>query len=254
MNNMLIKNIKKGERLNYTKIYNVYLKYVTLFILKIKSILKMEKNQLLTKMKAEGIVAVVRAENKEQGEKVIEAIVKGGIKFIEITMTVPGAVDIIKDLANKYKDNPEIVIGAGTVLDPETARMVILAGAEFVVSPSLNPETVKLCNRYRIPMMPGIMTVKEAIEALELGVDLWGVRTGNTFGPSIISSLRGPLPQAQFMPTGGVSVDNVDKWLKAGAVAVGTGSNLTAGAKTGDYDAVTKMAEEFVAAVKAARA
>ena len=213
----------------------------------------MEKNKLLTKMKEEGIVAGVRAENKEQGEKVIEAIVKGGIKFIEITMTVPGAVDIIKELASKYKNDSEIIIGAGTVLDPETARMVILAGAEFVVSPSLNPETVKLCNRYRIPMMPGIMTVKEAVEALELGVDILKVFPGNAFGPSIISSLRGPLPQAQFMPTGGVSVENVDKWLKAGAVAVGTGSNLTAGAKTGDYDAVTKMAEDFVAAVKAAR-
>ncbi len=213
----------------------------------------MDKNLLISKMKEEGIVAVVRAEDKEKGEKVIDAIVKGGIKFIEITMTVPGAVDIIKELSLKYKNNSEIIIGAGTVLDPETARMVILAGAEFVVSPSLNPDTVRLCNRYRIPVIPGIMTVKEAVEAIELGVDVLKVFPGNAFGPSIISSLRGPLPQAQFMPTGGVSVDNVDKWFSAGAVAVGTGSNLTAGAKTGDYDAVTKMAEEFVAAVKAAR-
>ena len=213
----------------------------------------MEKTKLLSKMKEEGIVAVVRAENKEKGEKVIDAIVKGGINFIEITMTVPGAVDIIKDLSNKYKDNPDIVIGAGTVLDPETARMVILAGAEFVVSPSLNADTVRLCNRYRIPVMPGIMTVKEAVEALELGVDVLKVFPGNAFGPSIISAFKGPLPQAEFMPTGGVSVDNVDKWFKAGVVAVGTGSNLTAGAKTGDYDLVTKTAKEFVAAVKKAR-
>lgn len=213
----------------------------------------MEKTELLSKMKQEGIVAVVRAENKEKGEKVIDAIVKGGINFIEITMTVPGAVDIIKELSEKYKNDEKIVIGAGTVLDPETARMVILAGAKFVVSPSLNPETVKLCNRYRIPVMPGIMTVKEAVEALELGVDILKVFPGNAFGPSIISAFKGPLPQAQFMPTGGVAVDNVDKWFKAGVVAVGTGSNLTAGAKTGDYDAVTKMAEEFVAAVKKAR-
>lgn len=213
----------------------------------------MEKIELLSKMKQEGIVAVVRAENKEKGEKVIDAIVKGGINFIEITMTVPGAVDIIKELSEKYKNDEKIVIGAGTVLDPETARMVILAGAKFVVSPSLNPEAVKLCNRYRIPVMPGIMTVKEAVEALELGVDILKVFPGNAFGPSIISAFKGPLPQAQFMPTGGVAVDNVDKWFKAGVVAVGTGSNLTAGAKTGDYDAVTKMAEEFVAAVKKAR-
>lgn len=213
----------------------------------------MEKTELLSRMKKEGIVAVVRAENKEKGEKVIDAIVKGGINFIEITMTVPGAVDIIKELSEKYKDDEKIVIGAGTVLDPETARMVILAGAQFVVSPSLNVDTVKLCNRYRIPVMPGIMTVKEAIEALELGVDILKVFPGNAFGPSIISSFRGPLPQAQFMPTGGVAVDNVEKWFKAGVVAVGTGSNLTAGAKTGDYEAVTKMAEEFVTAVKKAR-
>ncbi|MBR4111320.1 MAG: bifunctional 4-hydroxy-2-oxoglutarate aldolase/2-dehydro-3-deoxy-phosphogluconate aldolase [Clostridia bacterium] len=213
----------------------------------------MEKTELLSRMKQEGLVAVVRAENKEKGEKVIDAIVKGGINFIEITMTVPGAVDIIKELSEKYKDDKNIVIGAGTVLDTETARMVILAGAQFVVSPSLNPDTVKLCNRYRVPVMPGIMTVKEAVEALELGVDILKVFPGNAFGPSIISSFKGPLPQAQFMPTGGVSVDNVDKWFKAGVVAVGTGSNLTAGAKTGDYDAVTKMAEEFVSAVKKAR-
>lgn len=213
----------------------------------------MEKTELLSRMKAEGIVAVVRAENKEKGEKVIDAIVKGGINFIEITMTVPGAVDIIKELSQKYKDDKNIVIGAGTVLDPETARMVILAGAQFVVSPSLNVETVKLCNRYRVPVMPGIMTVKEAVEALELGVDILKVFPGNAFGPSIISSFKGPLPQAQFMPTGGVAVDNVDKWFKAGVVAVGTGSNLTAGAKTGDYDAVTRTAQEFVEAVKKAR-
>ena len=125
----------------------------------------MNKEQVIMNMKEEGIVAVVRAENQEQGEKIIDAIVAGGINYIEVTMTVPGAVDIIKALAAKYKGS-SVVIGAGTVLDPETARSVILAGAEFAVSPSLNPETVKLCNRYRIPVMPGVMTVKEAVEAL----------------------------------------------------------------------------------------
>ena len=212
----------------------------------------MNKEQVLMKLKEEGIVAVVRAESKEQGEKVIDAIVEGGINFIEITMTVPGAADIIKDLAAKYKGT-DVIIGAGTVLDPETARTVILAGAQYVVSPQLNPETVRLCNRYRIPVMPGIMTVKEAVEALELGCDVLKVFPGNAFGPSIISAFRGPLPQGQFMPTGGVAIDNVDKWMKAGAIAVGTGSNLTAGAKTGDYAAVTNTAKEFVAAVRKAQ-
>ena len=173
----------------------------------------MEKLEVLQKLKREGIVAVVRAESKEKGEKLIDAIIKGGINFIEITMTVPGAVDIIKELTEKYKDSPEIIIGAGTVLDSETARMVILAGAKYVVSPSLNEEMIRLCNRYRIPVMPGVMTVTEAVNALELGVDIIKVFPANLYGPSVISSLKGPLPQAQFMPTGGVDIDNVDKKL-----------------------------------------
>lgn len=213
----------------------------------------MKKEQVITKMKEECLVAVVRAESKEQGEKVIDAIIAGGINFIEITMTVPGAVDIIKAMCDKYKSNENVVIGAGTVLDPETARAVILAGAQYVVSPGLNPETVKLCNRYRVPMLPGVMTPTEAITALELGCDIIKVFPGNIVGPAAISSFRGPLPQGEFMPSGGVDVDNVDKWLKAGACAVGTGSNLTAGAKKGDYAAVTAKAQEFVAAVAAAR-
>ncbi|RZT02203.1 bifunctional 2-keto-4-hydroxyglutarate aldolase/2-keto-3-deoxy-6-phosphogluconate aldolase [Cuneatibacter caecimuris] len=213
----------------------------------------MKKEQVITKMKEDCLVAVVRAESKEQGEKVIDAIIAGGINFIEITMTVPGAVDIIKAMCDKYRSNPDVVIGAGTVLDPETARAVILAGAQYVVSPGLNPETVKLCNRYRVPMLPGVMTPTEAITALELGCDIIKVFPGNIVGPAAISSFRGPLPQGEFMPSGGVDVDNVDKWLKAGACAVGTGSNLTAGAKKGDYAAVTAKAQEFVAAVAAAR-
>lgn len=214
----------------------------------------MKKEQVILKMKEECLVAVVRAESKEQGEKVIDAIIEGGINFIEITMTVPGAVDIIAAMVEKYKSNPNVVIGAGTVLDPETARAVILAGAAYVVSPGLNPDTIKLCNRYRVPMLPGVMTPTEAITALELGCDVIKIFPGNIVGPAAISSFRGPLPQAEFMPSGGVDVDNVDKWLKAGACAVGTGSNLTAGAKTGDWAAITAKAKEFVAAVAAARA
>lgn len=205
-------------------------------------------------MKDECLVAVVRAESKEQGEKVIDAIIAGGINFIEITMTVPGAVDIIKAMCDKYRDNKNVVIGAGTVLDPETARAVILAGAQYVVSPGLNPETVKLCNRYRVPMLPGVMTPTEAVTAMEAGCDIIKIFPGNIVGPAAISSFKGPLPQGEFMPSGGVDVDNVDKWIKAGAYAVGTGSSLTKGAKTGDFEAVTAKAQEFVKAVAAARA
>lgn len=215
----------------------------------------MRKEQVLTRMKEDCLVAVVRAKNKEQGEKVIDAIVAGGINFIEITMTMDegNPVEFIQFMADKYRNNDRVVIGAGTVLDPETARAVILAGANYVVSPGLNVETIKLCNRYRVPMLPGVMSPTEAITALEAGCDIIKVFPGNVVGPGAISSFKGPLPQGDFMPSGGVDVDNVDKWIKAGACAVGTGSSLTKGAKTGDFAAVTAKAREFVEAVAAAR-
>lgn len=215
----------------------------------------MRKEQVLTRMKEDCLVAVVRAKNKEQGEMVIDAIVAGGINFIEITMTMDegNPVEFIQFMADKYRNNDKVVIGAGTVLDPETARAVILAGANYVVSPGLNVETIKLCNRYRVPMLPGVMSPTEAITALEAGCDIIKVFPGNVVGPGAISSFKGPLPQGDFMPSGGVDVDNVDKWIKAGACAVGTGSSLTKGAKTGDFAAVTAKAREFVEAVAAAR-
>ena len=207
----------------------------------------MKKEQVLARMKEDCLVAVVRAKNLEQGEKVVDAIIEGGINFIEITMTMDegNPVEFVAAMAKKYKDNDKVVIGAGTVLDPETARQVILAGANYVVSPGLNVDTIRMCNRYRVPMLPGVMTPTEAITALEAGCDV--------MGPAAISSFKGPLPQGEFMPSGGVDVDNVDKWIKAGAYAVGTGSSLTKGAKTGDFAAVTAKAKEFVEAVAAAR-
>ena len=215
----------------------------------------MRKEQVITRMKEDCLVAVVRAKNKEQGEKVIDAVIAGGINFIEITMTMDegNPVEFIQFMSEKYRNNERIVIGAGTVLDPETARAVILAGANYVVSPGLNVDTIKLCNRYRVPMLPGVMSPTEAITALEAGCDIIKVFPGNVVGPGAISSFKGPLPQGDFMPSGGVDVDNVDKWLKAGACAVGTGSSLTKGAKTGDFAVVTAKAREFVEAVAAAR-
>ena len=209
----------------------------------------MKKEQVLARMKEDCLVAVVRAKDMEQGEKVVDAIIEGGINFIEITMTMDegNPVDFIAAMAKKYKKNDKVVIGAGTVLDPETARAVILAGANYVVSPGLNVDTIKLCNRYRVPMLPGVMTPTEAITALEAGCDIIKIFPGNIVGPAAISSFKGP-------PSGGVDVDNVDKWIKAGAYAVGTGSSLTKGAKTGDFAAVTAKAKEFVEAVAAARA
>ncbi|MEY8354803.1 bifunctional 2-keto-4-hydroxyglutarate aldolase/2-keto-3-deoxy-6-phosphogluconate aldolase [Lachnospiraceae bacterium 54-53] len=215
----------------------------------------MKKEQVLTRMKEDCLVAVVRAKDLEQGEKVVDAIIAGGINFIEITMTMDegNPIEFIAKMSEKYSKNANVVIGAGTVLDPETARAAILAGANYVVSPGLNPETIKLCNRYRVPMLPGVMTPTEAITALEWGCDVIKIFPGNIMGPAAISSFKGPLPQGEFMPSGGVDVDNVDKWIKAGAYAVGTGSSLTKGAKTGDFAAVTAKAKEFVEAVAAAR-
>ena len=215
----------------------------------------MRKEQVLSRMREECLIAVIRAKNSEQGEKIVEAVIAGGIHFIEITMTMEegNPVQFISAMAAKYRKDDRIVIGAGTVLAPETARAVILAGANYVVSPGLNLDTIKLCNRYRVPMLPGVMTPTEAITALEAGCDVIKLFPGNILGPAAISSFKGPLPQGEFMPSGGVDVDNVDKWIKAGAYAVGTGSSLTKGAKTGDFAAVTAKAKEFAEAVKAAR-
>ncbi|MFL6257185.1 MAG: bifunctional 2-keto-4-hydroxyglutarate aldolase/2-keto-3-deoxy-6-phosphogluconate aldolase, partial [Pyrinomonadaceae bacterium] len=142
----------------------------------------------------------------------------------------------------------------GTVLDPETARIAILSGAAYIVSPSLNPETVRLCNRYQVPVMPGAMSIRDVLEAMELGADVVKLFPGEAFGPSIIKAIRGPLPQAPLMPTGGVDLSNVAEWIGAGAVAVGAGGSLTGGAKTGDFDSITKTARAFIEKIREARA
>lgn len=213
----------------------------------------MDKETIISKITECGLVAVVRAESSEQGLKIAEACAKAGVAGIEITFTVPGAADVIKDCVKKFKSG-EIIIGAGTVMDPETARVAILSGAQYVVSPYLNCEMVKLCNRYRVPVMPGAMTIKEIVESMEAGADIVKIFPGELFGPGIIKAVRGPIPYAKMMPTGGVSLDNVEEWIKAGAVAVGVGGKLTEGAKTGNYELITKTAEQFIAKIKEARA
>ncbi|WP_240985952.1 bifunctional 2-keto-4-hydroxyglutarate aldolase/2-keto-3-deoxy-6-phosphogluconate aldolase [Acididesulfobacillus acetoxydans] len=212
------------------------------------------KEEIFSRIKEGGLVAVVRAENTEQAFKIAEACIAGGVVGLEITFTVPGAAELIKDLVKKYQSSGSLIIGAGTVLDPETARAAILAGAQYIVSPCLNVETVKLCNRYQVPCMPGAMTVKEAVECMEAGADIVKIFPGELFGPAIIKAIKGPLPQVNMMPTGGVSLDNVSDWIKAGAVAVGVGGSLTAGAKTGDYESITSIARQFMEKIRVARA
>lgn len=213
----------------------------------------MNKLEVLKRLTDCGVVAVVRAENGEQAVKIAEACIKAGIIGIEFTFTVPGAVEIIRTMSARYQPE-EIIIGAGTVMDPETARAAILAGAHFVVSPCLNTETVRLCLRYQIACMAGAMTVKEAVECMESGADIIKIFPGNLFGPAIIKAIHGPLPQARMMPTGGVSAENAGEWIKAGAVAVGAGSDLTRGAKTGDYDAIVEAGRKMIEEVRRARA
>ncbi len=210
------------------------------------------KLKTLNSITETGVVAVVRAESEEQAVNIAEACLKGGIRAIEITFTVPGAQQVIETLAKEFKETP-LVAGAGTVLDSETARIAILAGAKYIVSPAFDEATAKLCNRYQIPYMPGCMTLTEMIRAMEAGADVIKVFPGSVAGPGFIKAVKGPLPQAVLMPTGGVSLDNADQWIKNGCVAVGVGGELTAGAKTGDYDAVTEQAKAFVSKVLEAR-
>ncbi|EHJ00136.1 MULTISPECIES: bifunctional 4-hydroxy-2-oxoglutarate aldolase/2-dehydro-3-deoxy-phosphogluconate aldolase [unclassified Clostridium] len=212
----------------------------------------MRREEVLRNIKEAGVVAVVRGDSKEEALKIVDAVSKGGIKVMELTMTVPNPIDVIKEVAEKYKGT-NVIVGAGTVLDTETARACILAGAQFIVSPSLDIDTLKLCNRYKVLVMPGVMTVKDAITAMEYGVDVVKVFPANLYGPSVIKSFKGPLPQGDFMPTGGVTVANLHEWVEAGAAVVGTGGDLTKGAKTGDYDLVEKTAKEFVDAYRKAK-
>ena len=207
----------------------------------------MRKYEVLKRIEEVGVVAVVRAENSEKAKKIALACMEGGIDSIEITFTVPGAHKVIESLTEEFGDR--LLVGAGTVLDSETARIAILAGAKYIVSPGFDLETAKLCNRYQVPYMAGCMTITEMIKAMEAGVDVLKVFPGSAFGPSFVKAIRGPLPQAVLMPTGGVSIDNVDQWIKNGCIAVGVGGNLTKGSS----EDMTNAAKEFVAKVKEAR-
>lgn len=212
----------------------------------------MEKEQVISKICGVGLVAVVRAETKEEAIKITEACIEGGVVAVEITFTVPGAHEIIGELSKRYSPE-EILVGAGTVLDPETARIALLSGAQYIVAPCLNIQTVKMCNRYAVPVMPGAMTIKEVVEGMEAGADIIKVFPGEIMGPAFVKGIKAPLPHARLMPTGGVDVTNVGDWIKAGCVAVGVGGNLIGSAKTGDYGAITRKAKQFIEAIKIAR-
>lgn len=213
----------------------------------------MKKINVLTKIAECGVVAVVRADSKEEAVNISEACVKGGIQGIEVTFTVKGADEVIKELTSVYENNNNVIIGAGTVLDAATARIAILAGAQFVVSPTFDEDTAKLCNLYQVPFMPGCMTITEMKRALEAGADIVKLFPGNAFGPEFVKAVKAPLPEVNIMPTGGVDLDNVEQWIKNGSVAVGVGGNLVAPAKTGEFDLITEYAKQYIHKVQAAR-
>ena len=211
----------------------------------------MKKYETIKNILDSGVVAVIRAENKEEAVKVSKGCIEGGIKAIEVTYTVPGTSKVIETLKAEFGDKLEI--GAGTVLDSETARNAILSGATYIVSPGFDENTAKLCNRYCIPYMAGCLTITEMIKAMEAGVDIIKLFPGSAFGADFIKAVKGPLPQVSIMPTGGVSLDNVKDWINKGAVAVGIGSDLTKGYKEKGTAAIVENAKAFVDRVKEAR-
>lgn len=213
----------------------------------------MKKLEVLNRVIECGVVAVVRADSTEEAIQISEACIKGGVTAIEITFTIQNAEEVIKALSSAYADQKEVVIGAGTVLDAATARIAILAGAEFIVSPCFDEELARLCNLYQIPYMPGCMTITEMKNALQFGVEIIKLFPANVFGPEFIKAVKPPLPQVNIMPTGGVNLDNVDQWIKNGCVAVGVGGNLVAPAKTGDYEKITHYASRYVKKVQEAK-
>lgn len=206
----------------------------------------MKRVDILNRLANAGVIPVVRGDSKEQGIKSCEALLAGGMKGLEITFTLPKADEVIAEIVANNED-PEVVVGAGTVLDAITARLAIMAGAEFIVSPTFDQETAEMCNLYQIPYLPGCMTITEIKNALKAGADIVKLFPGSAFGPSIIGAFKAPLPHVNIMPTGGVSLENMKDWFKAGVITVGVGGNLMKPAETGDYAGVTAAAKEYMA-------
>ena len=203
----------------------------------------MKKYEILKQIKEEKVVGIIRVDSVEKAEKTLDALYEGGLKVVELTFTIPYAHTILAALTQKYAG--KMVIGAGTVLDEATARIAILSGAEFLVTPTVNIDVIKLANRYGIPCLSGINTPTELVAALENGVDVAKLFPASNFKPGIIKDLKAPFPNAEIMPTGGISLANIKEWIAAGAYACGVGGELVAGAKTGDYASIVKTAKAF---------
>lgn len=212
----------------------------------IKEDIILKKQAILSQLKENFLFSVIRGETAEEAINVSKAVYKGGIKNIEIAFTTPQADDVIKALSREFKAT-DMVVGAGTVLDSITARIAIISGAEFIVSPNFISDVSTLCNLYGIPYFPGCATVTEIVEAIASGVDVVKVFPGGILGPKFIKDVHGPMPHVEMMPSGGVALDNMDEWMSHGAWAVGIGSALTKDLKEKGYQSVTDQAVSFVA-------
>lgn len=203
-----------------------------------------QKYDVLQQMHKGYLVAVIRGNSKEEAVKIATKAFQGGITSLEITFSTPGAEDAIAELS--CLGNREMIVGAGTVLDPETARIAIMKGARYVVSPHFDKEIALMCNRYATPYLPGCSSVTEIMEALKYGADVVKLFPGGHLGPTFIKDVKGPIPHVELMPSGGVSLDNISIWIENRAFAIGVGSALTKNIKDGDYETVKKVANEFV--------
>ena len=213
----------------------------------------MKKMKVLKALQECGVVAVVRGNTKETGINIAKACIKGDVKAIEVTYTNKFANEIIRELSEEFKTQDDVVIGAGTVLDPETARLAILQGAEYIVSPSFNLETATLCNRYKVAYIPGVMTINEIVSAHESGVDVIKLFPGSAFGSSYIKAIKGPLPYSNVMVTGGVNIDNLDTWINAGADLVGIGGELNTIGEEGKFDEITSICKKYIEKINKVR-
>ena len=212
----------------------------------------MKKMQTLNRLHDNYLVAVVRGKSKADAIAAVEHMIDGGIYNIEITFTTPQAEEVIQHLSQHVIDE-NVVIGAGTVLDSTTARLAMLNGAEYVVSPHFDPEIAKMCNRYAVPYLPGCGSVTEIVQAMETGVDLVKLFPGDLLGANFIKNVHGPIPQIELMPSGGVSLDNLEDWYRKGAFAVGIGSALMKNAKDGNDSVIKENTEKFVGKFKTIR-
>jgi len=214
----------------------------------------MEKLDTLQKILESGVVAIMRAKSSDQLLAAADAIREGGVNVIEVTMTTPGALDVISRAVSKYDES--VVFGAGSVLDPESARASILAGAQFIVCPTLSVATIELCKRYAIPAMPGAYTPTEALVAWQAGADVVKIFPADIGGPAYIKAIKAPLPQIRLAPVGGVSLENTADFIRAGSACVGVGSSLVNQKLLDgkDFATLTELARRFRAEVEKGRA